>query len=117
MNRPIKYRNMWVQVLLMIVTLGFYAIYWFYQTFCEMQSLANDYDAEPLLLTILLFIPFAGLYSYYKHGEIYEKISAEKFNRWLLFVLWIVFSPAVWIIVQMELNRRARAMTVNVAAA
>lgn len=107
MHRPVKYRNMLVQVILMIVTFGFYSIYWFYQTACEMQSLAEDYEAEPLLWTILLFIPFAGLYSYYKYGELYQKISHEQFNRWLMFVLWIVFSPAVWIIVQMDLNRRA----------
>lgn len=108
MDRPIKYRNMFIQVLLMIVTLGFYAIYWFYQTACELQAIANDHDAEPVLWTVLLFIPFAGLYSYYKYGELYQKVSAEDFNRWLLFLLWIVFSPAVWIIVQVDLNRRAQ---------
>ena len=107
MDRPIKYRNMFVQVLLMIVTLGIYAIYWYHQTASEMAVLAQDYNAEPVLWTVLLFIPFAGLYSYYKHGELYEKISAEHFNRWILFLLWIVFSPAVWIIVQMDLNKRA----------
>jgi len=117
MNRPIKYRKMWVQVLLVIVTLGLYVLYWYYQTFCEMQTLADDHDAEPLLLTVLLIIPFADLYSYYKYGELYEKISKENFNRWLLFVLWIVFSPAVWIIVQMELNRRAKALMPDAAGA
>ncbi|MHB1687623.1 MAG: hypothetical protein ACYCVH_09635 [Ignavibacteriaceae bacterium] len=30
-------------------------------------------------------------------------------NKWLLFVLYIVFSPAVWFIVQTDLNRRADA--------
>jgi Domain of unknown function (DUF4234) len=115
MNRPIKYRNMWVQVLLMIVTLGFYAFYWYYQTFCEMQTLANDHDAEPLLLTVLLIVPFADLYSYYKYGELYEKISEENFNRWVLFLLWIIFSPIVWIIVQPKLNRRARAQAPDIA--
>lgn len=107
MNRPIKYRNMFLQVLLMIITFGFYAIYWFYQTACELQSITNDQAAEPVLWTILLFIPFAGLYSYYKYGELYEKVSTEGLNRWLLFLLWIVFAPAVWIIVQVDLNRRA----------
>jgi len=28
-------------------------------------------------------------------------------NLWLLFVLYMVFPPAVWFIVQTELNRRA----------
>jgi hypothetical protein len=108
MNRPIKYRNMLVQVLLMIVTLGFYAIYWFYQTAWELKALANDADAEPGLWTVLLFVPFANFYSYYKYGELYQKASAEDFNRWVLFLLWIVFSPVVWVIVQIDLNKRAK---------
>lgn len=108
MYRPIKYRNMFLQVLIFIVTFGFYSIYWFYQTACELQSIAQDHDAEPILWTVLLFIPFAGLYSYYKYSELYEKVSYEHFNRWILFLLWIVISPVVWIIVQMDLNNRAQ---------
>jgi hypothetical protein len=29
-------------------------------------------------------------------------------NRWVLFLLVLVFMPAVWFIVQTELNKRAR---------
>jgi hypothetical protein len=29
-------------------------------------------------------------------------------NRWVLFLLALVFMPAVWFIVQSELNKRAR---------
>jgi hypothetical protein len=54
-----------------------------------------------------LFIPFGAFYSYYKFSELYEKISADQFNKWLLFVLWLVFSPAVWFIVQSEMNKKA----------
>ncbi len=103
----IKNRNMFIQVLLTIITLGIYTIYWFYQISMEMKNIANDTNASPALWTVLLFIPFGAFYSYYKFSELYEKISAEKFNRWLLFVLYIVFSPAVWFIVQTDLNRRA----------
>lgn len=104
---PVKYRDMWLQVFIFIITLGIYSIYWFYVTAVEMKGLARDNNAEPGLWTVLLFVPFANLYSYYKHGELYEKISSEHLNRWILFILWIVFSPAVWIIVQSELNRKA----------
>jgi len=104
---PVKYRNMWKQVGLMIITLGFYAIYWFYQTCKEMAGLCGATHAEPGLWTILLFIPIAGLYSYYKHAELYEQVDPHRFNRWILWLLWIFFSPAVWLIVQSELNRRA----------
>ncbi len=103
----IKHRNMFVQVLLTIITLGIYTIYWFYQISMEMKNIANDTNASPALWTVLLFIPFGAFYSYYKFSELYEQISSEKFNRWLLFVLYLVFSPAVWFIVQTDLNRRA----------
>lgn len=104
---PIKYRNLWSQVGLMIITIGFYSIYWFHQTAIELADLANDRRAEPALWTILLFIPFAGLYSHYKYAELYEAVSISRFERWLLWTLWIVFPPAVWLIVQSDLNRRA----------
>jgi hypothetical protein len=107
MNAQVKYRNMWGQVGLMVITIGFYAIYWFYQTCTEMKGLANDEQASPTLWTVLLFIPFGCIYSYYKHGELYEKIASDKLNRWIIFILWIVFSPATWFIVQMELNNKA----------
>lgn len=103
----VKYRDMWVQVFIFILTIGIYGIYWFYQTAMELKGLAKDPDAEPALWTVLLFIPFAGIYSHYKYAQLYEKVSAESLNRWILFILWIVFSPAVWFIVQMELNKRA----------
>ena len=107
MATTVKRRNMLAQVGLMIITIGIYAIYWFYQTACELKALANDETASPGLWTVLLFIPFGAFYSYYKYSSLYEVITPDKFNRWLLFVLWIVFSPAAWFIVQSHLNTRA----------
>ena len=91
----------------MIITLGFYAIYWYYQTSVKMAGIAPGYRSEPGMWTILLLIPFAALYSFYQHAELYEAISRDRFKRWFLWVLLIFFSPAVWAIVQVELNRRA----------
>jgi len=107
MYAQVKYRDMWVQVFLMIITIGIYGIYWFYQTAVEMKGLANDHNAEPTLWTVLIFIPFGAIYSHFKYGELYEKVSDENLNRWILFMLWFVFAPAVWFIVQMELNKKA----------
>ena len=98
------------QVGLIIITCGLYAIYWFYQTAMEMTAIAGDKEASPVLWTILLFIPFGAFFSYYKYGELYEKITQGQFNMWLIFILWLVFSPAVWFIVQMDLNKRAEGM-------
>jgi hypothetical protein len=106
----IKERNMWVQILLMIVTFGLYAFYWFYQTATELKSVASDQEASPGLWTVFLFIPFVHLYSWYKYSELFEKTSSEKLNRWILFLLWIVLAPAVWFLVQTELNKKAKSV-------
>jgi hypothetical protein len=107
MAAQVKKRNMIAQVGLAVITCGLYILYWFYSTCEELKALANDQEASPALLTVLLFIPFGAFYSYYKYGELYEKVTAGQFNRWLLWLIWLVFSPAVWFIVQTELNKRA----------
>ncbi|MBQ10934.1 MAG: hypothetical protein CMJ45_05230 [Planctomyces sp.] len=58
----IKRRNMLVQILLFIVTLGIYGIYWFYATSKEMVEY-KKLDGSPILWTILLFIPFGSFFS------------------------------------------------------
>ncbi len=103
----IKKRDMMMQVVLMIVTLGIYSIYWFYQTSVEMKAITKNEDASPTLWTVLLFIPFGCFYSFYCHGEIYEKISLDKINRWFIFILWLFFPAGVWFIVQSDLNKLA----------
>jgi hypothetical protein len=105
----IKRRSMGIQIILFIVTCGLYSFYWFYDVSCEMRDAAKDDDASPALWTVLLFVPIANIYSLYKFCELYERWSRDHFNLWLLFVLWIVFSPAVWFIAQTELNRAAGA--------
>jgi hypothetical protein len=109
MPTVVKYREMLVQVLLMIITLGLYSIYWFYQTANELKAIAGDAEAVPALWTVLLLVPFGAIYSFYKYGELYERAAEAKVDRWVLFLLWMVFCPAVWFIVQIELNKRALA--------
>lgn len=101
---PVKKRNMIVQIILMICTFGLYGVYWFYQTAQEIKHHLKDEEASPTLWTLLLFVPFFGLYAHYKYSEMFVQISSEKMNKWLMFVLWLVFSPAVWFIVQRDLN-------------
>lgn len=103
----VKKRNLLVQVLLMFVTFGFYMVYWFYVTCQELDGLSDEVDVSPGLLTFFLFIPVANLYAWYKYSELYESVSSDDMNRWLLFLLALVFLPAVWFIVQTELNKRA----------
>ena len=103
----IKKRNMLGQIGLIIITFGIYGIYWFYKISEEMKYVGKDMEASPALWTVLLFVPFAGLWSYYKFSELYEKVSPDHFNKWILWLLWVVFAPAVWFIVQTEMNKQA----------
>ena len=102
----IKRRNMGMQVVLAIVTLGIYIIYWFYVTSKEMVEHKN-LGGSPGLWTFLLFVPFGALFSYWKQGEAVEALTDKRYPGILIFVLWLVFSPAVWAITQMELNKLA----------
>ena len=102
----IQQRNMGMQVLLMIITLGIYGIYWFYVTSQEMIEY-KGLNGSAGLWTLLLFVPFAGIYSIYKHGEAVEALTDGGMNRWIIFILTFVFGPAVWFITQSELNKRA----------
>ncbi len=102
----IQQRNMGMQVLLMIITLGIYGIYWFYVTSREIVEY-KGLDGSPGLWTLLFLIPFVDLYAYYKQGEAVEALTDGGTNRWIIFILWLVFSPAAWFITQSELNKRA----------
>jgi hypothetical protein len=110
MNPTIKHRNMLVQVFLFIITCGIYGLYWFYQTTVEMKELDNEPDISPGLLTVLLLLPPLNIYSFYKHSQLFEDIADDGLSKWILFILWFVFMPAVWFIVQIELNKKAVAL-------
>ena len=57
----IKKRNMAMQVLLMIITLGIYGIYWFYVTTSEMVE-HKGLKGSPALWTVLLSPPSSSIY-------------------------------------------------------
>ena len=103
----IKYRNMFVQVLLFIITLGIYSICWFYVTFNELNT-ANGKEASGCLWTILLFVPIANWFAQWKHSMEYAEFVSDKYPGIAIFILWLVLSQAVWFLVQLDLNRAAR---------
>lgn len=105
-----------VQLLLMVVTFGLYSFYWFYQTCAELKAVTKDAEAAPTLWTILLFVPFGTIYSFYKQGELFEKACSEKLNKWVIFILWLVFPPAVWFLVQRDLNKFAQPPIQNLSS-
>ena len=102
----IKRRELLMQVLLTIVTLGIFSIYWFYVTSKEMIEYKR-LDQNAVLWLVLGFIPVIQLYAWYKHGEAVEALTDGSINKWLMLLLWIFFIPAVWLITHLELNKRA----------
>ena len=106
----IKYRNMFLQLILVIVTLGIYGIYWFHVTLGELQRANNrGPEAGRWKWTILFCIPFLDFFSFWRYAGEYAEFVREKYPRLLIFILCIVFFPAVWFLVQMDLNRAAGA--------
>ena len=103
----IKRRNMWVQVLLFIVTLTIYGIYWFHVTLGEMHRANGTEDRQRWLWTILYIIPIAQLFAYWRQGYEYDKFVNGKYPGIAIFILWIVFAPVVWFLVQRDLNAAA----------
>ena len=108
----IKYRNMFLQVVLSVITLGIYlviyGIYWFHVTLGELQR-ANNRGPEVghWKWTILFCIPLLDFFTFWHYAGEYTEFVREKYPRWLIFVLWIVFFPAVWFLAQRDLNRAA----------
>ena len=100
----IKNRNMIMQVVLTIVTLGIYSIYWFYSTLKELHIANGKEDAGEILWTILMFIPLANLFALWHYSEECAAFTDDKYPTFLMFILWIFFSPAVCLLTQLELN-------------
>ena len=102
----IKRRNMAMQVLLTIITVGIYSIYWFYVTSKEIIEY-KKLDGSAGLWTVLYILPLIQIYAYYKQGEAVDALTDGGINKWIIFILWFVFPPAAWFITQKELNKRA----------
>jgi RsiW-degrading membrane proteinase PrsW (M82 family) len=103
----VKHRNPAVVIVLTVITLGIYGIYWVVSTTKELRSLKAD-APNPWAL-VLFIIPLVNiivaLWYYWKYSGAVEEISG--FSAVLLFLLWIVFSPAAVVIAQIQLNKKA----------
>ena len=102
----IKYRNMVLQVILAIVTFGIYTVYWYYVTLDELHQ-ANGKTEGAGLWTLLSVIPIAQYFAQWHHSIEYAESVADKYPGIGIFILWIVFRPVVWFLVQSDLNRVA----------
>lgn len=102
----IKRRSLMFQVILYIVTFGLYGIYWYYSTLDEMVKFQGR-STEPILWTLLMFIPLLNLIAMWKHASAASDVSDGTYPAILLWVLWIFIAPAMWILIQLELNKLA----------
>ena len=108
-NSHIKNRNMFLQPFLVIITLGIYGIYWFHVTLGELHQANNREEPRHWKWTILFCIPLLDFFSFWHYAGEYSEFVWNKYPRVLIFILWIVFFPAVWFLVQRDLNRTAGA--------
>ena len=104
-------REIWVCIVLSLVTCGLYTIYWYYKIADDLYTLNNEPSKAGM--DLLLAIVTCGLYTIYmeyKFGEMEENIrrtrgTSSKDNRILYVVLCIFnFSIINYAIIQSNIN-------------
>ena len=85
-----------------------YTIYWFHVTLGELYKANGREDRRRWLWTLLYIIPFAQFFAYWHQGYQYDQFVNGKYPGIAIFILWIVFGPVVWFLVQRDLNQAAQ---------
>lgn len=83
----VKRRNLLVMLILLIVTFGIYYLVWAIKTKNELVRLGNEVPSG-----VLLFIPFAHLYFWYRYSQAFARSIARDDNEVIYFLL-IAFLP------------------------
>ena len=102
-------------MLLLIVTCGFYAFYWYYKISEELQEESNEIDSTSPGIELLLIIVTCGLYTfywYYKYAKMAYNIQLSRNIRTpddnaILYIILILFglSPIAMAIMQSSANK------------
>ena len=109
----IKRRSVPGQVLLLIGTLGFYGIYWFFITAKEMHEHQGENITPAGNWTLLTMLPLLNIYAYWKYSQYLGRLNRDKYPPPVLTLLMLLpplgvfVSPIGMAIVQSELNRIA----------
>lgn len=98
----IKKRNPAFVIIIGILTGGIYSIYWAVKTKDEIKSLGADIPTGWLLI-----VPIANFYFWYKYIDGFSEFVKKDNNTLLWFLLYLVVTPVIIIIIQMELNKLA----------
>jgi hypothetical protein len=98
-------RSLGKQVLFTIVTLGLYSFYWWHITHQQLND-GTDADFSPVLRTVGLFIPFYNFLVMWRTSHDAEAVVDQ--DGVILFLLFLVFAPAAWYLIQSGINETAR---------
>lgn len=96
-------RNPWLWLVLSFVTFGIGAIYWMVKTKTEINSLGAKIPTAWFLI-----IPLVNFYWMYKYAEGFATYVKKGESAILWFILFALFGPIALLLVQMELNKKAK---------
>lgn len=106
----VKERNVVLVYLLMLITFGFYGLYWSVSTKNEMNRLGAEIPTAWLVI-----IPIANIFWLYKYCDGFATHVKKDNNGLLWFLVGVVVGIILPAIVQSELNKHAG--EIEVAAA
>jgi hypothetical protein len=101
------------QVLLLVGTLGFYGIFWFYITAKEMHEHQDENITPAGNWTLLGILPIVSIYAYWQYSQYLGRLNGNKYPALLLTIIMLLppmglvifVSPIGLAIIQRELNR------------
>ena|SRR3989338_2242627 len=100
----IKKRDPIMAIVLSMLTLGIYALYWYWQTKNEMNGLGANIPTF-----IMFFIPIVNFYWLWKYCEGYAKYVKKDESAGIIVLLaFLLFFPIGQYLVQTELNKMAK---------
>ena len=102
----IKSRSLPKHIVLAIITLGIFAIYWYYVTLKELH-IANGNDQGVAMWTLMGVIPIANIFSNWHYACEFDGFTGQKYPTLVVFLAFMVFFPIVWFVAQTELNKAA----------
>lgn len=90
-------KSLAIQVVLSVVTLGLYTVYWLYSTAKQL-----DRGTDQSLIPILAIVPILNVITVWQVCNAGEAVTDQ--SNVVLFVLFIVFSPITWFLIQSGMN-------------
>lgn len=94
-----EHRNLYMMILLSIITVGLYFFYWAYKTAKELRAQGNEIPT-----VFLAIIPLAHFYFWYRYSEAFCKSVLKTADHISYFLLLSLLPHIGMLIVQSKLN-------------